>query len=210
MALSSAFTEADFDRLFAHEKEGKEDGWVEAKQSAVVKVWKRTEKADSVPTVKATQFYQGIPVQTMFDLLNLPEERLKWDSRTKVFKVLESEGDNSTMQWAIHLPGPLVKNREFVLSRIIRKDAKEMVTLIKSTTHPDAPESSNYIRGEVTGGSILRPDEEDPNSTRVFFVSKVDMKGSLPGFLVNFMSNQAPFEQLDNITKFCQKTSGKK
>ena len=65
-------------------------------------------------------------------------------------------------------------------------DDKTTVLIAVNATHPDAPEKPKIIRSAVIQqGMIFRPDEKDPNSTVFTVISHMDMKGMLPGFVVN-------------------------
>ena len=55
-----------------------------------------------------------------------------------------------------------------------------------NATHPDAPEKPKIVRSAVIQqGMIFRADEKDPNSSVFTVISHMDMKGMLPGFVVN-------------------------
>lgn len=59
------------------------------------------------------------------------------------------------------------------------------VAIALNTTHADAPEKPKVIRADaIISAMIFRPDEKDPNSSIFTFISNIDMKGLLPGFVV--------------------------
>ena len=60
------------------------------------------------------------------------------------------------------------------------------VAIALNATHPDAPEKPKVVRAEIiVNAMIFRPDEKDPNSTEFTMITHTDMKGLLPGFVVN-------------------------
>lgn len=65
-------------------------------------------------------------------------------------------------------------------------DSKTTMVIIFGAPHPDAPEKPKVVRAEtILTGQIMRPDEKDANSTVLTILSRVDMKGMIPTFVIN-------------------------
>ena len=77
------------------------------------------------------------------------------------------------------------------------------VAVAINAIHPNVPEKPKVIRAEViASGMMFRSDEKDPNSTVFTFISHVDMKGMLPGFIIkNALIGEADKMRVD-MTKY--------
>lgn len=54
----------------------------------------------------------------------------------------------------------------------------------------------------ILSGLIIRPMEDDPNSTKVSFFVQVDPMGLLPKSLTNLFAGSAPTDFHEAVTKF--------
>ena len=87
----------------------------------------------------------------------------------------------------------------------------------QSTTHPAMPPQKGAIRAEThIAGYVMKPCEDDPNSTEFCILSQVDIKvigirrtliyqGMVPKFIVNYVAGKAPAEWLQKLTKACER-----
>lgn len=59
------------------------------------------------------------------------------------------------------------------------------------------------VRAEtIFSGTIIRPDPQDPNSTRMSVLLQVDMKGWIPYFIMNLFAARAPGQWRDTLFHF--------
>lgn len=86
-----------------------------------------------------------------------------------------------------HLPTPAT-DRELIQHCWVKNDeaAKTTYVIGINADHADAPAKPKVVRAETKlSGIIIRPDEEDGNSSVIVVVSQTDMKGLIPAFIVN-------------------------
>ena len=63
--------------------------------------------------------------------------------------------------------------------------------------------SVSLCRAEtILSGTIVRPDPQDPNSTRMSILLQNDVKGWIPHFLVNAFAARAPGQWRDTLFNF--------
>ena len=61
---------------------------------------------------------------------------------------------------------------------------------------------SLYRAETILSGTIVRPDPQDPNSTRMSILLQNDVKGWIPHFLVNAFAARAPGQWRDTLFNF--------
>jgi len=79
-------------------------------------------------------------------------------------------------------------DRELILHSWVKKDETTKTTYVISINgeHVNAPTKSKVVRAvSKLSGIIIKQDEKDPNSSILITVSQTDMKGMIPGFIVN-------------------------
>lgn len=54
----------------------------------------------------------------------------------------------------------------------------------------------------ILSGVLIRPEENDPNSTRLTILLQNDPMGWIPKSIVNFMSARAPLEWQETLAQF--------
>jgi hypothetical protein len=66
------------------------------------------------------------------------------------------------------------------------------VIVAKSVLHPDCPPDKGYVRGEIDiGGYVLTPVDGNTR-TQITSVTKLDLKGSIPGFVMAKVMQEQP------------------
>lgn len=80
------------------------------------------------------------------------------------------------MVWACSpSPLPFVKPRDFVtVVNVRRLEDGTVVVVNRGYRHPDAPPTSEYVRGEVIlAANVMRPDAKDKNKTHFTMLTQV-------------------------------------
>ena len=96
-------------------------------------------------------------------------------------------------------------DRDLVQNVKVTTDEATRTTYIVAlnATHPDAPERPKVVRAEtLLSCIIIRPDDEDPNSSVVTTIAHTDMKGLLPEFIVKGAILSSGDEWRASIVKF--------
>ena len=66
------------------------------------------------------------------------------------------------------------------------------------------------FRGElIFSAMILRPDESNPGSSKMTSLVQVDLKGSMPKFVVNYFAVDAPINMHGALVKYYHTTYSK-
>merc|ERR1719376_1445153 len=117
------------------------------------------------------------------------------DGQMKDCGPLEVVDGNCCVQFeAYKSPAPFVDARELVyVDSIHRLSDGSIISFSKSVTHPARPASSKYTRGEVKcAGWGFHPIPNEPNKTKVVFLTRTDFGGSVPGWLMNQIASEVP------------------
>ncbi len=104
----------------------------------------------------------------------------------------------------------MVTDRDFVQKRIILKKTAgiDYCLAFKSIELNEYPPIKGVIRGKtILSGFLIR--KKDEKKTEVTLISQVDLKGSIPKYLINKVAQKAPLtwikkfkKALENFDKF--------
>ncbi|KAL6076897.1 hypothetical protein QOT17_002592 [Balamuthia mandrillaris] len=178
----------DISHLLAEEAPPKEgDGWVVVYESERMNVWRK--KTETGHYILKAIVDAEVSADTICYVLTDIEFRRSWDNGGRDMQVIEKIDDNLDIIrfWAKTPVG--FTDREWVQSRLIHKDEEGVhYVLYRSTQHKDWPEDpKKFVRAYTTiSGYLLRPVDE--NNTKVLFVSQNDVKGSIPGWVINMLA----------------------
>ena len=108
---------------------------------------------------------------------------------------IESYGDDTKFEYLRYKGKLLVSGRDFVnVSHKYTDSEGRIIISAYSVPHPDKPEQSGYVRGEVKkAGWIITPDKDDEDKCFVQYVTEIDFAGSLPTALVNSVNTKQGF-----------------
>lgn len=77
-----------------------------------------------------------------------------------------------------------------------------VVVLNRATTHPDAPETKQFVRGAVLiGANIIQPMPNDPHLSRLTILTQVDPGGFSPPVVINQLSTYGPPQYFKDLEK---------
>ncbi|XP_065844349.1 START domain-containing protein 10-like [Oscarella lobularis] len=199
-------SDADFDRLLEEESDS-DKGWSVAKQTSDASVWRKKTSGESIHLLKGFLQYPGVPMKDVVELLTDIDLRKKWDTQFASIEVIESNDDHKVIHWVGKFPFPC-KNRDVVQTCTVRKGDDKTMILYKHATHPKAPPQSNLVRAQtIFSGVVVRPNADDPNSSKVTLIFQIDFKGSIPASVINFLSTSSPLKSRDEMVKYYKKNS---
>ncbi len=100
-----------------------------------------------------------------------------------------------------------VQDRDFVQKRKIWKNFPSQNSSIihfKSTEHKNAPTKCGKVRANtIISGYYIETVNMNPKTTKVAIISQTDIKGSIPKWIVNSVSQKAPKLWVNNLYKGC-------
>ena len=108
---------------------------------------------------------------------------------------IETFGDDTKFEYLRYKGKLLVSGRDFVnvSHKYVDSEGRNIISAY-SVVHPDKPEQSGYVRGDVKkAGWIITPDKDDEDKSFVQYVTEIDFAGSLPTALVNSVNTKQGF-----------------
>jgi hypothetical protein len=100
-----------------------------------------------------------------------------------------------------------VQDRDFVQRRKIWKDfpsASSSIIHFKSIEHKAAPVRTGKVRAHtIISGYFIETVCMSPKTTKIAIISQTDIKGSIPKWIVNSVSQKAPKLWINNLYKGC-------
>jgi glutaredoxin-related protein len=101
-----------------------------------------------------------------------------------------------------------VSDRDFVQRRKIWKefpDENSTILHFKSIDHKNCPVKKNVIRAEtILSGYFIKKISDNPPKTFLSIISQNDIKGKIPTYLVNKVSQTAPKDWVKSLVKGCE------
>jgi len=148
------------------------------------------------------------PPKKVFEMAFSTEhsEVKRYDPDTLSIKVVHEVSSDIKIYQSTHSTPFPVTSREFLALRC-RKVASDGTCYVwgASINRKDILQLSGHVRGVIAvSGWIIEPVKDDPNSSMVRRVFKVDPKGSIPTMVVNMFKTKAGL-QLVAIRKYLKK-----
>jgi hypothetical protein len=112
---------------------------------------------------------------------------------------LETVAENTKISWASSPPVFPFKPRDFVTLVHIRKlKDGTVIVLNKGVSHPDAPITSNYVRGEIVlAANIIKP--VSSKKCHLTMITQMDPGGFAPPAIINHICTLGPTGFLRNV-----------
>jgi len=197
--------DADFDRLRTlcqcH------DGWKMVLQKHEVTVWVKSNDISDFNVIKIRGAFDDIPAAVVFDVLNDPIYRKKWDfNMIEGYEICQLSPNNDIGYYAMKVPKPL-KNRDFVTLRSWLDLGKEFMIFNHSVDHASLPPKKNFVRGVsyLTGYYIQSTvDNSDKPGCNVTYVTQSDPRGKLPVWAVNKATQILAPKVMTRLHKACR------
>lgn len=122
--------------------------------------------------------------------------------------MLEQIDDNCTVRFeAYKNPAPFITARELVYLDIIhRLNDGTIISFTKSIEHPARPKSKQFVRAILhIAGWAFKPVPGEPDRTKVIYLVRIDLGGSLPTYLLNQIASDIPMtvERLNLYLRKC-------
>ncbi len=140
---------------------------------------------------------------TVLSVMNSPELRGSWmDGILSSEKVQSLDGFNRIEYYKIHVPWPF-QNRDFVFKVSGNWDKeKDVVDLMaESTTHPDRPEQSGIVRGNMVWGRTRVFPAQVPGKVTLDLSAAIQPKGVVPLWLIRLTQKNWPRNTLTKLKK---------
>eukprot|EP00118_Oscarella_pearsei_P013406 m.106984 g.106984 ORF g.106984 m.106984 type:complete len:206 (+) comp37275_c0_seq2:568-1185(+) len=194
------FSTTDIWRAFALEQADEKEGWSLKSRTIHEEYWYKIDYTKQVPLhMKCCLRLDGVPMKAALKLLTEPAVRNEWDRKVFQSEAVEDNGEYRVIYWVFHMP-LIVKDRDMVQFVQVRYIPSEDCYLImyKDGRHHSKPESDRFIRMKTGFScSILRRDENDPNSTQLFTLGNNFYGGWLPDVImpVLYSSSLRKFRQ---------------
>jgi len=152
----------------------------------------------------AIGFLNDVLPQTLYDINNDFEYRLKWDTYCLGIDVLEDlPEDNQAMYWNCKFPWPL-SNRDYVYFRkaTYQREKAVWIQISKGGSHPKKPEVKGTVRvDDLLSMLAIIPKGDSSCEFRMLYAD--DLKGSIPTSMVNWAVGTAIPTLLKNTREAC-------
>lgn len=151
---------------------------VQGSEQALIKAW------GSIPG----------PTHAVYRALCEVDERRQWDKNATDLRVVDHIDANTTINYSL-LPGIFgMQPRDFVDMRhmVVLPNGTHIIVFCE-TEHEACPLKDGVVRGTtIISGQHIKP--IDQNSCMLTAVTQVDIKGSIPSYLVNKVASRSPIE----------------
>eukprot|EP01105_Mastigella_eilhardi_P006899 TRINITY_DN18406_c0_g1_i1.p1 TRINITY_DN18406_c0_g1~~TRINITY_DN18406_c0_g1_i1.p1 ORF type:complete len:247 (-),score=56.38 TRINITY_DN18406_c0_g1_i1:85-762(-) len=193
--------------------------WTEVKNTSVHGLKVVVQKADIPaadgsprPTSFKTVVTINAPLEKVMEAVREPEPHMAYDSTFKAENRL-ADIPTANPDWKIDLvqtiTNPAVRgwiaSREFIDMRLrVKLDDKTQLLVARSVDDPSHPPQADPVRGINYPGGVLF-EEIDKEKTRVTELVCVDLKGSLPAWVVAMGMGNTRVEYFDAMRKYIEK-----
>lgn len=132
-------------------------------------------------------------VEQLCSILVAVKRYPEWVDSLDRVELLERRGPRGLVYYTAYtLPWPIA-DRDFVTEQqlVVEQDTQVVRVTERSVAHPKRPDDDCCTRASMGFGEI-RMRALGPNKTAVAAVARVDLKGMLPSWLVNFVQEEFP------------------
>jgi hypothetical protein len=182
---------------------GDEEGWKTVREVDGVEVARR--EGDGADFRSTAVLDASLP-QVLAVLRDVPRH-VEWRSRCVESRVLARESDRVALLYNRIAGSWPVSDRDAVLRSETHVDGPDAVRIeIRDVDSPLAPDPDGAVRIELGGRYTLRA--LDPHHTRVEYRMRIDLGGSVPGWLARFAAEDMPLATLTGLRRQVAKTDG--
>jgi hypothetical protein len=184
-------------------------GWEEVYKENTINIFKKSLKDNPHIIIKTFAKIPNYTTMEVYKAISDVDIRKQWDTIFSEFKIIhyDPEKDREILYMRIKSPSVFISDRDFVQQRKKWIDFPEKNSIclhFKSVEHPKMPENKKVVRGEIIiSGYYIRSSIEDPESSLLTIISQSDIKGNIPSWLVNKVSQKAPRDWVVNLIKGC-------
>ena len=191
-----------------------EYSWQQGANDRLFKLWKASIPGHQVHMQKMRVTLRA-SLQSVIDTALDYTRRTKWDTNLFDFRVLyQTECQRYRRIYYAFKSPPTVSDRDFYLQEHYRRDYPEpgMCTLFVQTLAPnndELPPQNKRVRGNIEIiGFVFKPRfdyELNQEVTEVFFVTQLDICGSVPKWMTNTVAKSIPKSWFGQYEKECQR-----
>ena len=172
-----------------------QDGWIPLGAKNDVSALKKpaAKGAPPINCVKGTGMVKA-PPEFILRFLKDPSTTTKLDELLKESKIVHEVSGAVHIVHLLYKPVWPTSPREFsVMSVSGQFDKQTWVEAGISVQDPRIPQEKGYVRGElIVGGYVIRSVPDNPELSEVTYAAQVDLKGSIPTFVVNKITESQP------------------
>ena len=183
------------DRLVAAALATDNDGWTPIGTNRDVFIMKKPpQKGEaSVNCVKGTAIVRA-PPDFVYRVLKTRGNAGKFDDMLKEARVIDEVSDATRLVHLLYKAVWPTSARDFtVITTAGRYDGSTLVEAAMSVVDERVPEERGYVRGNVVcGGYVIRALSDHPEMCEVTYVSQAELKGNIPTFAVNKVTESQP------------------
>ena len=184
-----------------------EDGWTAVGTSKGVAIMKKSPKRGeaSVNCIRGTGIIKA-PPEFVYRMLRNPENNTIIDDMVKETRLIDHITDCSSLIHLIYKAVWPTAPRDFTLiSTSGRYDDTTIIHAGVSVVDPRLPEEKGYVRGNVVGGGyVVKVCPGESEQCEVTYVSQAELKGSIPTFAVNKVTESQP-QCISRLRAFAEK-----
>ena len=181
--------------LIAVSKATVDDGWISLGTSKGIAILKKIPQKGEPPinSVKGSGKINCPPEFLIRILMDTTYSKQLDDLLDKMTLMKEVDDHVQLMYLKYKAFWPTTARDFCVLSVFGQFDKSTFVHAASSVVDPRVPEEKGYVRGEVlSGGYVIQACPGQPGLSRVTYVTQVDLKGSVPAFVVNKVCESQP------------------
>jgi len=167
-------------------------------EADLIKVWRQPDRNSSLYNYKMLSRRENTDVKLMRQMILDYSYRTHWDPFTTDLEVLEEfEVKEETIQhvilwWKTRVPFPVFAPRDYVFERKAFHVGDYFIIVDRSLEHSKAPPDDAFIRVDSYNRFIVYKAGSQNNTLEEYSrsMNPVDWKGSIPTFIMNWMTRQ--------------------
>ena len=186
---------------------GKE--WTQVINEKNITIYKKTLPDCPVIIIKGVALFEGIPYDIMWKALADANLRKSWETLFLNFESVETRPDGTELiYYSMKAPFP-VQDRDFLQRKTVLHDypAKGQVLLHFVSVESDKkPPLKKYVRANtMVAGYLIKELSKFPLRCSISLVNQVDLKGSIPKYLINMFAANGSRDWVNSYKEGCIK-----
>lgn len=184
------------------------DGWRQEYNKSTTTVWTKSNELSDFKMIKIRGTFNDVTAAVVFDVINDPIYRTKWDfNMIEGYEICQLGPNNDIGYYALKVTKPL-KNRDFVTQRSWLDLGKEYLIFNHSVNHASLPPKKGFVRGiSFLTGYYIKPtsgDNVNKPGVQIYYVTQSDPKGKLPAWAVNKAAQLLAPKVMTRLYKACK------
>lgn len=183
------------DRLVLASAATERDGWLTVGTTKGVIIMKKPPKKGeaSVNCIKGTGIINA-PPEFVYRIVKDPENNSKLDDLLKESRIIDHITGTTVLAHLLFKGVWPAAPRDFtMISTAGRYNETTLIQAAVSVVDPRLPEEKGYVRGNIVcGGYVIKVCPGKPEQSEVTYVSQAELKGNIPTFVVNKVTESQP------------------